>query len=256
MRIVIIGHGNVATSLHEAFAAKGIQVPMLCAHTLLASPKDEPIADSTDVLIYAVSDAVLPDVVRAVDVPQRVLHVHTSGTLPLTVYGEDKPHCGILYPFQTFSKAAPIADFSNIPIFVEAHGIDDISAMYTLALTLSPRVFESSQPERERLHVAGVFANNFTNCMYRIAAELLAGTSIPFSALLPLIDQTAAKVHNLPPKDAQTGPAARHDDEVIARHLDLLRHMQTGTNKALATPVPAAIYEMLTDYIEKGTPDK
>ena len=256
MRIAIIGHGNVATSMHEAFGAKGIRVPMLSAHDLLnGKDPDEQLAEgdtveSLDVLIYAVCDTVLAEVVKAVRVPQRVLHVHTSGTMPLSIYGEDKPHCGILYPFQTFSKAAPIADFTNIPIFVEARGIDDISAMYTLALTLSPRVFEASQSERERLHVAGVFANNFTNCMYTIAAELLQGTSIPFSALLPLIDQTAAKVHNLAPRDAQTGPAVRHDREVIEHHLDILRSLQAGPNKALNSHVPAEVYELLSDYIQ------
>lgn len=253
MRIAIIGHGNVATSLHEAFAAKGMQVPMLSAHTLLTSPEEEPVSDSTDVLIYAVCDTVLPEVIRAVRVPQRVLHVHTSGTVPLSVYGQDKPHCGVMYPFQSFSKAAPIADFTDVPIFIEARGIDDISAMYTLSLALSPRVFEASQAERERLHVAGVFANNFTNCMYRIAADVLAGTSIPFSALLPLIDRTAAKVHNLAPRDAQTGPAVRHDAEVMTHHLDILRALQSGPNKALSTPIPAALYEMLSAYIADNT---
>ena len=249
MRIAIIGHGNVATSLHEAFAAKGISVPMLSAHALLASPEDEPIADSTDVLIYAVCDTVLPALAKAVRVPKRVLHVHTSGTIPLTIYGEDKPHCGIMYPFQTFTKAAPIADFSDVPIFVEARGIDDISAMYTLALTLSPRVFEATQPERERLHVAGVFANNFTNCMYSIASDLLQGTSIPFSVLLPLIDQTATKVHTLAPREAQSGPAARHDEAVIAHHLELLHALQASTNKTLTSKVPAEVYELLSGYI-------
>ena len=80
--------------------------------------------------------------------------------------------------------------------------------------------------------------------MYRIAADLLRGTSIPFSVLLPLIDQTAAKVHNMAPKDAQTGPAARADINVINSHLQLLRSLPNGTaDKA------AEVYQLLTDYI-------
>ena len=150
----------------------------------------------------------------------------------------------MLYPFQTFSKAQPIDDFSNIPLFIEGKNIDDIAAIYTLALTLSPRVIEASQADRERLHVAGVFANNFTNCMYRMAADLLRGTSIPFSVLLPLIDQTAAKVHNLAPQDAQTGPAARADINVINSHLQLLRSLHDGN-----ADNAAEVYQLLTDYI-------
>ena len=64
--------------------------------------------------------------------------------------------------------------------------------------------------------------------MYRIAAEILRDTQIPFEALLPLIDRTAEKVHTLAPKDAQTGPAQRMDREVIMKHLSVLDGMKDG----------------------------
>lgn len=252
MRIAIIGNGNVATSLHAAFSKKGIEAPMLSSRELL--PNDQMANDQCqmtndyDVYIYAVRDEALREVIAAVHAPARAVHVHTSGTVPISVFGEDKPHCGILYPFQTFSKAQPIDDFSEIPLFIEAKNIDDVAAVYTLALTLSPRVIETSQADRERLHVAGVFANNFSNCMYRIAADVLRGTSIPFSVLLPLIDQTAAKVHALAPKDAQTGPAVRKDEQVIRHHLELLQSLAT-----LSDNKPAEIYRLLTEYISANT---
>ena len=237
MRIVIIGRGNVATSLNAAFAKKNMDAPMVSSRELVRQQSAVPDAD---VYIYAVKDDALPEVIAAVHAPARAIHVHTSGTIPVTVFGGDKPHCGVLYPFQTFSKAQPIDDFSEIPLFVEGRNIDDVAAVYTLALMLSPRVIEASQADRERLHVAGVFANNFTNCMYRMAADILKGTSIPFSALLPLIDKTAAKVHELAPKNAQTGPAVRHDDNVIRHHLDLI-----ASNR-----YQAAVYQLLTEYIQ------
>ena len=252
MRIAIIGNGNVATSLHAAFSKKGIEAPMFSSRELLqndqmANDKWQ-MTNDYDVYIYAVRDEALREVIAAVHAPARAVHVHTSGTVPISVFGEDKPHCGILYPFQTFSKAQPIDDFSEIPLFIEAKNIDDVAAVYTLALTLSPRVIETSQADRERLHVAGVFANNFTNCMYRIAADVLRGTSIPFSVLLPLIDQTAAKVHALAPKDAQTGPAVRKDEQVIRHHLELLQSLAT-----LSDNKPAEIYRLLTEYISANT---
>ena len=77
--------------------------------------------------------------------------------------------------------------------------------------------------------------------MYQIAAEILKGTQIPFEALLPLIDQTAAKVHTLKPYDAQTGPAQRGDHEVINHHLEILK----------ATPY-AELYQALAALIEKA----
>jgi predicted short-subunit dehydrogenase-like oxidoreductase (DUF2520 family) len=221
MRIVIVGQGNVACNLQAAFERGHIPCEMVSSREGL-----ERIAQNADVYIYAVCDTALEEVIRKVHVPQRAIHVHTSGSMPITVFGADKPHCGILYPFQSFSKANILDDFTTVPIFIEARGIDDVAAIYTLALTLSPHVFETTQTDRERLHVAGVFANNFTNYLYGVAQELLKGTHIPFSALLPLIDETAKKVHTLSPKDAQTGPAIRHDAAVMAHQQSLLNDQQ------------------------------
>ncbi len=182
-------------------------------------------ADS-DVCIYAVRDEALTEVISRVHTNPRTIHIHTSGTMPLTVFGNDKPHAGIFYPFQSFSKAQPIDDFSNVPILIEARQIDDLSAIYTIAQTLSHSVFEASQTEREMVHVAGVFANNFSNLMCREAEAILRHTSLPFRVLLPLIDETAHKLHTLSPADAQTGPAHRGDTRIMEHHMSLLTEEQ------------------------------
>ena len=233
MNIVIIGQGNVATNLDYAFRKKGIACQMVSSREGLDH------LPTANVYIYAVRDEALPNVVAQVVGVGKALHLHTSGTMPITVFGDDKPHAGVFYPFQTFSKARVIEDFSTVPVFFEARGIDDISAVYSLALTITSRVYEASQYDRERLHVAGVFTNNFTNLMYTMAAELLKNTHIPFSALLPLIDETAAKIHTLSPREAQTGPARRGDENVMNHHLSLLTEEQQ------------AIYRLLSDAIQK-----
>lgn len=216
MNIIIIGQGNVATNLDYAFRKKGVACQMVSSREGLDQ------LPQANVYIYAVKDEALASVVEQVKGREKSLHLHTSGTMPITLFGSDKPHAGIFYPFQTFSKARVIEDFSTVPVFFEARGIDDISAVYSLALTITSHVYEATQHDRERLHVAGVYACNFTNLMYNMAAELLQHTHIPFSALLPLIDETAAKMHSLPPRDAQTGPARRGDVNVMAHHLELL----------------------------------
>ena len=233
MNIVIIGQGNVATNLDYAFRKKGVACQMVSSREGLDR------LPAANVYIYAVRDEALPSVVAQVVGVEKSLHLHTSGTMPITVFGEDKPHAGVFYPFQTFSKSRVIEDFSTVPIFFEARGIDDISAVYSLALAITSRVYETSQHDRERLHVAGVFANNFTNLMYTMAAELLQHTHIPFKALLPLIDETAAKVHTLSPRDAQTGPARRGDENVMNHHLSLLNEEQRQ------------VYQLLSDAIRK-----
>ena len=233
MNIVIIGKGNVATNLDYAFRKRGVACQMVSSREGLDQ------LPPANVYIYAVRDEALPDVVAQVVGVGKSLHLHTSGTMPITVFGDDKPHAGIFYPFQTFSKARVIEDFSTVPVFFEARGIDDISAVYSLALTITNHVYEATQQDRERLHVAGVFTNNFTNLMYTMAAELLKSTHIPFSALLPLIDETAAKIHTLAPRDAQTGPARRGDENVMNHHMQLLNEEQRE------------IYRLLSDAIKK-----
>ena len=233
MNIVIIGQGNVATNLDYAFRKKGVACQMVSSREGLDR------LPAANVYIYAVRDEALPSVVAQVVGVEKSLHLHTSGTMPITVFGEDKPHAGVFYPFQTFSKSRVIEDFSTVPIFFEARGIDDISAVYSLALAITSRVYETSQHDRERLHVAGVFANNFTNLMYTMAAELLQGTHIPFKALLPLIEETAAKIHTLSPCDAQTGPARRGDENVMEHHLSLLTEQQRQ------------VYQLLSDEIRR-----
>jgi predicted short-subunit dehydrogenase-like oxidoreductase (DUF2520 family) len=233
MNIVIIGKGNVATNLDYAFRKKGVACQMVSSREGLDQ------LPAANVYIYAVRDEALANVIAQVQGAERSLHLHTSGSMPITVFGPDKPHAGIFYPFQTFSKERIIEDFSTVPVFFEARGIDDISAVYSLALTITSHVYETTQHDRERLHVAGVFACNFTNVMYTMAAELLQNTHIPFSALLPLIDETAKKIHTLSPREAQTGPARRGDENVMNHHIELLNEEQRK------------IYELLSEAIKK-----
>ena len=220
MNIVIIGRGNVASNLDYAFRKKGVACQMVSSREGLAEIPE------ANVYIYAVKDEALAAVIAEVKGKDKAMHLHTSGSMPMSVFGADKPHAGVFYPFQTFSKARMIEDFSTVPVFFEARGIDDISAVYSLALSITSHVYETTQHDRERLHIAGVYACNFTNLMYTMAAELLRNTHIPFSALLPLIDETAAKIHTLPPHEAQTGPARRGDENVIEHHQSLLTEQQ------------------------------
>lgn len=233
MNIVIIGQGNVASNLHHAFTKKGVACQMVSSRDGLCE------VPQANVYIYAVRDEALAEVAAQVKGKEKSLHLHTSGSMPMSVFGSDKPHAGVFYPFQTFSKARLIEDFSSVPVFFEARGIDDISAVYSLALTITSHVYETTQHDRERLHVAGVYACNFSNLMYTMAAELLSNTHIPFRALLPLIDETAAKIHSLHPSDAQTGPARRGDENVMEHHMSLLNDEQKQ------------VYQILSEAIRK-----
>ena len=240
MKIVIIGAGSVGTNLHHAFELKRMKTELVHARPLTADPSAINDLPEADCYIYTVADHVLREVVNMVHAPN-ALHMHMSGTMPITVFGDDKPHAGVLYFFQSFSREVLIDDWSGIPCFVEGKDIDDLAAIYSIAQILTNHVYEAHQQDRERLHIAGVFANNYTNLMYRIAADVLKGTQIPFEALLPLIDQTAAKIHTMRPADAQTGPAQRGDTDVMQHHLEVL-----------ATTPYREVYQVLAALIGKA----
>ncbi|MBQ4395771.1 MAG: DUF2520 domain-containing protein [Paludibacteraceae bacterium] len=254
MRIIILGAGSVGTNLHHAFKLKGIRTELVHARPLTADPAAVEALPEADVYIYAIADQALREVISKVNAP-RALHLHTSGSMPISVFKEDKPHSGILYFFQSFSREVMIDDWSSIPCFIEGHNIDDIAAIYSLAQCLTSHIYEADQHDRERLHIAGVFANNYTNLMYRIAADILKDTQIPFEALLPLIDNTAAKIHKIAPADAQTGPAQRGDEAVMKHHLEVLSNAQCtmhNSKEDFSSEELCAVYQALAALIGKA----
>ena len=149
--------------------------------------------------------------------------LHTAGSMPMSVFKGMAQHYGVLYPMQTFSKQREV-DFSIIPCFVEANDEFAQKQIEGLAREISGRVYQLSSEDRKYLHLSAVFACNFANHCYAISQELLEEHGIPFDVMLPLINETAAKVHEMMPKDAQTGPAVRYDENVIDKQSKLLEN--------------------------------
>lgn len=232
-RVIFIGAGNLATNLANAMHRAGIEILQVYSHTAESAMRLTSLLGScsftndlsaircdADVYIYALKDSVLTDVQAQIHAPQ-ALHLHTAGSMPLSVFDSDKPHAGVFYPFQSFTKAR-LLSFDTLPIFLEARMPEDYPALESLAGMITSQVFHADSAVRKRLHLAGVFANNFTNCLYRIGGDILRETGIPESVLLNLIDETAAKIHTIPPLEAQTGPSKRWDENVMAEHISLL----------------------------------
>lgn len=256
MKIVLIGAGNLATHLGKALHAAGhdmVQVfsrTMQSAETLASLLDAEPLTDiaqvrdDADVYIFSVKDSALVQlvaqlcrheadglgedgVVNALRKAKKGEHervfLHTAGSMPMSVFKGMAQHYGVLYPMQTFSKQREV-DFSIIPCFVEANDEFAQKQIEGLAREISGRVYQLSSEDRKYLHLSAVFACNFANHCYAISQELLEEHGIPFDVMLPLINETAAKVHEMKPKDAQTGPAVRYDENVIGKQSKLLEN--------------------------------
>lgn len=232
MKVVFIGAGNLATRLSTRMQQAGIPVVQVYSHTPANAEKlairlgctfavlPEEIVPDADLYIFSLKDTVLPEIISRVS-PNGALWVHTAGSIPLDVFKGRASRYGVLYPLQTFSKEREV-DFRNIPFFVEAADERDSLLLQQIASKLSAQVHILSSEKRKILHLAAVFACNFANHMYVQAANLLKEHELPFDWLLPLIDETAAKVHALPPVKAQTGPAVRYDENVMQKQIGLL----------------------------------
>lgn len=233
MKIVLIGAGNLATHLGKALHAAGhdmVQVfsrTMQSAETLASLLDAEPLTDmaqvrdDADVYIFSVKDSALEQLISQLCGGEKKVFLHTAGSMPMSVFRGKALHYGVLYPMQTFSKQREV-DFSIIPCFIEANDEFALKQIEGLAGQISSRVYRLSSEDRRYLHLSAVFACNFANHCYAVSQELLQQHGIPFDVMLPLIDETAAKVHGMTPKDAQTGPAVRYDENVIGKQMQLL----------------------------------
>lgn len=193
-----------------------------------------------DVYIISVKDNALQEVIRqATKDREDQLFVHTAGSMPMDVFKGYTSRYGVLYPMQTFSKERMV-DFSEIPLFLEASDAVTLATLRVLADSVSQHVYELSSEERKYLHLAAVFACNFANHCYALSAEALTHVHLPFDVMLPLIDETARKVHELHPLDAQTGPAVRYDENVI--------RMQSAL---IEDPLMREIYERMSQSIHE-----
>lgn len=241
-RVVVLGAGRVATHLVPALVGAGYRVAQVWSRTMAsASALGQPLGISytddltavpadADIYIACVADGALPEVARQIVArvqrsSRTPLFLHTAGSVSMDVWREaGATSYGILYPLQTFSKEREV-DMREVSLFVEASDEASLMAVEALAHGLSGKVYRADSRRRALLHVAAVFACNFTNAMYDVAHQLLATDDIPFDVLLPLIDETAAKVHTLIPRDAQTGPAVRGDEAVMQSHIHRLAGM-------------------------------
>ena len=215
MKTALVGRGRVAVHLKKALLQSGHSVQMCGGRDGL-----EPVADDVDVVVISISDNALPDISGSIVLGNaETLVVHTAGSVPMDVL--PYRHRGVLYPMQTFSMDRDV-DMRDVPFFVETALKEDMPVLELLARSISDKVMQLDSEHRKVLHLAAVLCCNFTNHLYDLTAGLLERNGIPFGMMLPLIDETVAKVHQMHPHDAQTGPAVRGDDKVMAAHLAMI----------------------------------
>jgi len=191
------------------------------------------------IFVIATTDEAILEIAQEIVLPEDAILVHTSGSQPLSVLGyAATPNIGVFYPLQTFTKGKLI-DFRDIPLFVESENGETEKILMAMAKAVSKKVFKISSQDRKALHVAAVFASNFTNHMLFIAQDIMRENKLSFDWLKPLIAETITKSIGIDPENAQTGPAKRGDLEILDRHLEFLQHDEAV----------AEIYKVISQHI-------
>jgi predicted short-subunit dehydrogenase-like oxidoreductase (DUF2520 family) len=230
--ISFVGAGRVAGALCKELFLDGFRIEKIVSETdvrgksLALSCKTSwsselVFPDTANVIIVAVPDHTLINVLNDLKCGPGTLVAHTAGSFGLDIFPEHIKHKGVFYPLQTFSYNRKIS-FDNLPFLIESSDDESLAILETLAESVYGKVYFVNTEQRRMLHLAAVFVCNFTNHLLTVGRDVAIKAGFPFEILTPLIKETISKAIDSGPENSQTGPAVRHDQNTIEKHLKLL----------------------------------
>ena len=237
--IDIIGAGNLATNLAPNLERNGLVVNTVYSRDLNDAKKitnrlyQASAIDHLDfsssrscVFILAVSDSAIEEIARELILPDNAIVAHTSGSIPLSVLGYTaSENIGVFYPLQTFTRTKSVS-FKDIPILIEGDNKYTSKTLKLVAREISDTVQTASTKQRLMIHLAAVFASNFTNAMLVHAQDILKAAKADVNILAPLVQETMEKSFSLGALQGQTGPARRGDLDILDMHMEMLNDLE------------------------------
>lgn len=250
--VSIIGTGNVASWLVFALKRAGVPIRQIygrsmtkCQNLALSCGADaidnlSKLDKFSDLYIFSLKDDAYESVISSIPF-QLPMAAITAGSVSQEVLSPIAEHYGVVYPYQTLTQGV---DFKNIivPLCIEGNTEETARSLFDFAQKISDNIQYINEKQRKKLHLAAVFASNFSNALYGIGFNLLEQDGIDPRALLPLLQNTLNKLQTLHPWQSQTGPARRGDTNVMKSHINLLKNTELQT-----------IYRLLSQYIQKRT---
>ncbi|CAN5574743.1 DUF2520 domain-containing protein [soil metagenome] len=251
LTIGILGSGNMAFCLGTALMDAGYIVHEIIArnpkegkklsHLLHAKWKSDlhQMEGNADCYFVCLQDNAIASVITEFPVKFKML-IHTSGSISIDVFKNYEGDFGVFYPVQTIKKDIT-PDWKNTPVCIEANDRQSLKTLQLIAASISKKIYPLNSEQRLNLHLAAVFANNFSNACFSMSEEITKASGLPFDLLRPLILSTALNVQQTSPVKVQTGPAKRNDLKVLKKHQALLDE----------SPELLKIYRLLSRYISE-----
>lgn len=246
MTVTIVGTGALAKNLFRAIensngaivqGVLGRNAKSLIDFKSTNTSTDFSAPIRSDIVLLAVSDPALKEVYLQLK-SNNSIFAHCAGSVPLSVF-ENTNNTGVFYPLQTFNNKSTVS-LSQVPIGIESDDEYTFEQLEKLAKGISSLVIPLPSEKRKQLHLAAVFANNFSNHLFSIAQEICLNNGLSVDLLAPLIEQTSKNVCSFTASEIQSGPAKRNDQKRIQEHLQLLND-----------PSHKEIYQLLSDAIQK-----
>lgn len=255
----IIGAGALGTALAHTAHARGMQIAFVRARSVASAQTlgrtigidltscgggvdDLP---AVDVLCLCVPDDALDVVARAcatfVTNPPRLV-VHWSGACTVEVLDAFLAR-GIatagVHPLMTFTRTASgRRSLVDVPASVESASADGTTRALAFARELGLAAFAIDSANKVQVHAAAVFAGNYLVTLAAAAERCLPSAGPEgrpvLADLLPLMRAVLDNVERAASRgalaEALSGPIARGDRNVIARHRESLRSLgQSGS---------------------------
>lgn len=250
MRVTLIGSGNMATVLGRKMMESGHTIVQVYSRNLdhakslanaLSAEAVDQIEDKADMYIVAVADDALQNVSSWLN-PVKGLIAHTAGSVSMHVLKDLSANYGVLWPLQSVRKET--ANIPVLPVLIDANNPWNKMKLKGFAQSFADGVIEANDDERRKLHLAAVITNNFSNYIFSLTEKYCSDEGIDFKLLIPLLNETVARMWDQSPSALQTGPAARNDVSTIVKHTALLR----------SYPDLLEVYDFFTERIKKEIP--
>ncbi len=242
MRIALIGYGNLGWHLHQRLSFSfHIDVFTRQEEQITPECKSKKLSDKVanyDLVLIAVGDKSIKEVIPFIDSENNQIVCHTSGTADLSIL-EVFENRGVFYPLQTFSKGDKI-DWLEVPIFIESTKDTNIQTLQFVGTKMSNQVFQANSDKRKKIHLSAVIGANFSYALYHKALDKAAHHDISPDIFEPLFKKNLEKLFQYYPENKLTGPAKRRDENTIKSHLTILK----------SDPKLAELYSQLSKYIQ------
>lgn len=205
----IVGLGRAGRSFQRALTDVGWEVEGLGRD---ADPVDA--ATAADLVLICTPDGAVADVAGGIE-PGGAVVAHVAGSLTLEVL-EPHERVGSIHPLMSLPNAEVGAERLAGGWFALA---GDEPVLVDLVEALGGNSFAVADEHRAVYHAAACVAANHIVALIGQVERLAATVGVPAEAYQRLTADSVANAHSLGAAGALTGPAARGDDETIARHL-------------------------------------